>query len=137
VTHHQDLQAERALVWADGSEDPLQPQTREEQVMTGFVQIIEMQTSRIDEVEALIRELRNRLDDGGSSSAPRRGVITADRDRPGFYLSVVQFESYEAAMENSNRPEVSEYADRMAKLCDAAPKFYNLDVRETWQPSTH
>jgi hypothetical protein len=137
VTHHQDLQAERALVWADGSEDPLQPQTREEQVMTGFVQIIEMQTSRIDEVEALLRELRNRLDDGGSSSAPRRGVITADRDRPGFYLSVVQFESYEAAMENSNRPEVSEYADRMAKLCDAAPKFYNLDVRETWQPSTH
>jgi hypothetical protein len=124
-------------VWADGSEDPLQPQTREEQVMTGFVQIIEMQTSRIDEVEALIRELRNRLDDGGSSSAPRRGVITADRDRPGFYLSVVQFESYEAAMENSNRPEVSEYAGRMAKLCDAPPKFYNLDVRETWQPSTH
>jgi hypothetical protein len=124
-------------VWADGSEDPLQPQTREEQVMTGFVQIIEMQTSRIDEVEALLRELRNRLDDGGSSSAPRRGVITADRDRPGFYLSVVQFESYEAAMENSNRPEVSEYADRMAKLCDAAPNFYNLDVRETWQPSTH
>jgi hypothetical protein len=137
VTHHQDLQAERALVWADGSEDPLQPQTREEQVMTGFVQIIEMQTSRIDEVEALLRELRNRLDDGGSSSAPRRGVITADRDRPGFYLSVVQFESYEAAMENSNRPEVSEYAGRMAKLCDAPPKFYNLDVRETWQPSTH
>jgi hypothetical protein len=124
-------------VWADGSEDPLQPQTREEQVMTGFVQIIEMQTSRIDEVEALLRELRNRLDDGGSSSAPRRAVITADRDRPGFYLSVVQFESYEAAMENSNRPEVSEYAGRMAKLCDAPPKFYNLDVRETWQPSTH
>jgi hypothetical protein len=40
-------------------------------------------------------------------------------------------------MENSNRPEVSEYAGRMAKLCDAPPKFYNLDVRETWQPSTH
>jgi len=70
--------------------------------MAGFTQIIEMQTSRIDEVEALIRELRNRLDDGGSS-APRRGTITADRDRDGFYLSVVEFDSYEAAMENSNR----------------------------------
>jgi hypothetical protein len=124
-----------SLVGADGAEDPVQPQNREGQVMTGFVQIIEMQTSQIDEVEALIRELRNRLDDGGSS-APRRAVITADRDRPGFYLSVVEFESYEAAMENSNRPEVSEHADRMAKLCDAPPKFYNLDVRETWQPST-
>ena len=102
--------------------------------MAGFTQIIEMQTSRIDEVEALIRELRNRLDDG-RSSAPRRGTIMADRDRDGFYLSIVEFDSYETAMENSNRPEVSEYAGRLAKLCDAPPKFYNLDVRETWQPS--
>ncbi len=86
--------------------------------MAGFMQIIEMQTSRIDEVEALIRELRDRLDDGGSS-APRRGTMTADRDREGFYLSVVEFDSYEAAMENSDRPEVGEYAARLAKLCDA------------------
>jgi hypothetical protein len=106
----------------------------QEETMAGFIQIIEMQTSRIDEVEALIRELRNRLDDG-QSSAPRRATITADRDRDGFYLSIVEFDSYEAAMENSNRPEVGEYAGRMAKLCDAPPKFYNLDVRQTWQPS--
>jgi hypothetical protein len=102
--------------------------------MAGFIQIIEMQTSRIDEVEALIRELRNRLDDG-RSSAPRRGTLTADRDRDGFYLSIVEFDSYEVAMENSNRSEVGEYAARMAKLCDAPPKFYNLEVRETWQPT--
>jgi hypothetical protein len=101
--------------------------------MAGFVQIIEMQTSRIDEAEALIGELRNRLDDG-RSSAPQRGTMTADRDREGFYLSIVEFDSYEAAMENSNRPEVGEYAARLAKLCDAPPKFYNLEVRETWQP---
>ena len=40
--------------------------------MAGFMQIIEMQTSRIDEVEALIRELRDRLDDGGRR--PRAGA---------------------------------------------------------------
>jgi hypothetical protein len=101
--------------------------------MAAFVQIIEMQTSRIDEVEGLIRELRDRLDDGRSSS-PRRGVITADRDRPGFYLSIVEFDSYDAAMENSGRPEVSEAAARLVKLCEAPPKFYNLDVREFWEP---
>lgn len=101
--------------------------------MAGFVQIIEMQTSRIDEVEALIREISDRLDDGGSAS-PRGNTITADRDRPGFYLSIVEFDSYESAIENSSRPEVNEYAARLAKLCDAPPKFYNLDVRETWQP---
>jgi hypothetical protein len=101
--------------------------------MAGFVQIIEMQTSRIDEVEALISELRDRLDDGQSSS-PRRGVMTADRDRQGYYLSVVEFESHEAAMENSSRPEVNEYSARLAKLCDSPPRFYNLDVREIWPP---
>ena len=101
--------------------------------MAGFTQIIEMQTSRIDEVEALLRELRTRLDDG-RSAAPRRGTLTADRDRDGFYLSIVEFDSYEAAMENSSRPEVNEYAARLAKLCEAPPKFTNLNVRETWQP---
>jgi hypothetical protein len=40
-------------------------------MMAGFMQIIEMQPSRIDVVEVLIGELRGRLDDGGSS-APRR-----------------------------------------------------------------
>jgi hypothetical protein len=84
-------------------------------MMAGFMQIIEMQTSRIDEVEALIRELRDRLDDGGSS-APRRGTMTAGRDREGFYLSVIEFDSYEAAMENSNRPEVGEHAARLVSF---------------------
>jgi len=35
-------------------------------------------------------------------------------------------------MENSKRPEISEFAQQMAKLCDGPPKFYNLDVVETW-----
>ena len=102
--------------------------------MGGFIQIIEMQTSRFDEVEALGKEIRARLDDG-SPSRPLRGTTTADRDRPGVYLNIVEFDSYEAAMENSNRPETGEFAARLAKLCDAPPKFYNLDVREVWEPS--
>jgi hypothetical protein len=32
-------------------------------------------------------------------------------------------------MENSNRPETSQFAEQMQKLCDGPPKFYNLDVR--------
>ena len=102
--------------------------------MAGFIQIIEFQTSQLDEVEALGREIRDRLDDGRPSS-PKRGTIAADRDRPGYYLNIVEFDSHEAAMENSCRPEVGEFAARLAKLCDSPPKFYNLDVREVWQPS--
>jgi hypothetical protein len=102
--------------------------------VAGFIQIIEIQTSRFDEVDALGKEIRARLDDGRASS-PLRGTIVADRDRPGVYLNIVEFDSYEAAMENSNRPETGEFAARLAKLCDAPPKFSNLDVREVWEPS--
>jgi hypothetical protein len=101
--------------------------------MAGFLQIIEIQTSRFDEIEALRKDIQSRLDDG-SPASPRRGTITADRDRPGVYLNIVEFDSYESAMENSNRPETGEFAARLAKLCDAPPKFYNLDVREVWEP---
>ena len=103
--------------------------------MAGFVQIIEFETSRRDEVEALGHEIRDRLDDGRPSS-PKRSTIVADRDRPNYYLNIVEFDSQEAAMENSSRPEVGEFAARMAALCDSPPKFYNLDVIEVWQPST-
>jgi hypothetical protein len=102
--------------------------------MAGFIQIIEMQTSRFEEVEALGNEIRNRLDDGRPSS-PRRSTISADRNRPGYYLNIVEFDSHEAAMANSGRPEVNEFAARLAKLCDAPPKFYDLDVQEVWEPS--
>lgn len=100
--------------------------------MGGFVQIIEFQTSRFDEIQAMLEEIRTRLDDG-RSSGPLRGTTTADRDRAGYYLNIVEFDSYEAAMENSNRPETGEFSARLAKLCDGPPKFYNLDVREVWE----
>jgi hypothetical protein len=102
--------------------------------MAGFVQIIELQTSRFDEIEALGKEIRSRLDDG-SPSSPIRATIVADRDHPGVYLNIVEFDSYDAAMENSSRPETGEFAARLAKLCDAPPKFYNLDVHEVWEPT--
>ncbi len=105
--------------------------------MAGFIQIIEYQTSRIDEVQALIDKRRAQLESGQQdpATAPARATMTADRDRPGYYLSIIEFDSYESAMENSNRPETGEMAAEMAKLCDGPPRFYNLDISRTWQPS--
>ncbi|MGH4011915.1 MAG: hypothetical protein ACRDTH_27770 [Pseudonocardiaceae bacterium] len=97
--------------------------------MAGFVQIVEFKTSRIEELQAFINEHRPQMEAG---STARRITATADRDRPGYYLSIIEFDSYESAMENSNRPETSEFAAQMAKLCDGPPKFYNLDVWQTW-----
>lgn len=100
-----------------------------ESVMAGFVQIIEFRTSRVEEIRALVDEMRS---EHGTGSA-LRATTTADRDRPGYYLNIVEFESRESAMENSARPEIGQFAARMAALCDGPPRFYNLDVVETWE----
>ena len=95
--------------------------------MAGFVQIIEFRSSRIDEIRALAEEWDAQRQ-GGTMT---RGNVCADRDDPGRFFNIVEFESYESAMENSNRPETSEFAAKMAELCDGPPTFYNLDVVET------
>lgn len=95
--------------------------------MAGFVQIIDMKTSRIDEIDALVEEMRS----AGFPMPMVRATMTTDRDRPDHYLTIVEFDSYEDAMANSNRPETGQMAQRMAELCDEPPKFYNLDIRRS------
>ena len=97
--------------------------------MGKFVQVIEYQTSRFDEVLALGRE-REANDKG---SLARRVTVTADRDRPGTYLTIVEFDSYDDAMKNSARAETAQFAEQMQKLSDGPPKFYNLEVRHSFE----
>lgn len=91
-----------------------------------FIQIIEFKTSRIDEVEALMDEWIERTK--GKRSAAR-SVLTADRDETGTFVQIVEFPSYQVAMENSSLPETSEFSERMAKLCQGPASFRNLDSR--------
>lgn len=100
--------------------------------MAGFVQIIEFETSRIDEVRALSDKMQEQASSEGTTV--RRASYTQDRDRPNTYVSVVEFDSYESAMENSNSPRTQEFAAQFAELCDGPPRFRNLDVSETFTP---
>jgi hypothetical protein len=54
------------------------------------------------------------------------------RTGSGYYLSIIEFESAEAAMAASSRPETQEFFGRLNGLMDGPPKFYNLAVVETW-----
>lgn len=101
--------------------------------MAGFVQIIEFKTSRIEEVEALGEAFKKAREATGGSQMPAKGTITEDRDRPGTYLNIVEFPSHQAAMANSELPETQEFSQKMTELCDGPPKFYNLDVTQTWE----
>src|SRR4051794_24455934 len=97
--------------------------------MAGFIQIIEYQTSRFDEVKAMGEEIAR----NDSGSIARRITATENRDKPGSFMTVVEFDSYESAMENSKRPETAQFAEQMGKLCDGPPTFYNLDVRHEFE----
>ena len=45
-------------------------------------------------------------------------------------LILAFFDSYEAAMENSNLPETSEFSEKQAALLDGPMTFQDLDVIE-------
>jgi quinol monooxygenase YgiN len=93
--------------------------------VTAFIQLIELHTTRVDEVEALVADWQAATE--GRRTA-QRGTVTKDRDRPDTWVQIVEFPSYEAAMANSQLPETAGFAEQLAKLCDGPPVFRNLDV---------
>ncbi|ONI74406.1 hypothetical protein BWI15_13935 [Kribbella sp. ALI-6-A] len=99
--------------------------------MTGFVQLIEYRTSRPDEIAALMSDYRGKREaEAADGPSPTRVMVCSDRDESGRYTSIVEFASYEEAMENSNRPDTSEFASALMELCDGPPTFHNLDLLE-------
>lgn len=100
--------------------------------MPAFIQVIEWSTSRIDEVQELGRARRDEM----SQDGPVRVSVTADRNTPGRYMTIVEFPSYEAAMQNSKDPRTDEFARQMAALCDGPPVFHDLDVIDTMVRTT-
>ena len=95
-----------------------------------FIQIIEFDTTRIDE----IRERSNQYQQETEGTTAGRATVCADRDRPDHYFLIVEFDSYEEAMRNSELPETQALAADMAELGDGPPSFHNLDVVDTWEP---
>ena len=93
-----------------------------------FVQIIEYETDRPDEMWALGE---SRTAEMGDPPAGFRMMVTQDRDHPNRFVTIVEFPSYEVAMENSARPETDAFAKEMAALCTSGPHYRNLDVRRS------
>jgi hypothetical protein len=89
-----------------------------------FVQIIEYQTSKPDEIRKMGEEFQGSRGQAEGITA----TVVKDRDSENTYMTIVRFPSYEVAMENSAREETGEFAAKMAELCDGPPTFRNLDV---------
>ena len=67
-----------------------------------FSQIIEFETSRVDEFNAHLDAWMAKSE---GHRIPHRAVLRKDRDTENLYLLMVEFSSYEVGMENSSRPE--------------------------------
>jgi hypothetical protein len=92
-----------------------------------FIQIVEVRTSRYDEIAAL--DDKWEADTEGRRTS-RRSIVTRDRNDPERHLVIVFFDSYESAMENSKLPETGEFAKRISELTDGPIRFHDLDVVE-------
>ncbi len=90
-----------------------------------FIQIMEFRTDRRDELVDLARRWSGDATSTGTATSSR---VCADRDNPGIWRWIVEFPSYEAAMQNSQRPETDAMSREFADLCDGEPVFRNMDV---------
>jgi quinol monooxygenase YgiN len=90
-----------------------------------FAQIIEFKTSRIDDFNANLDAWMTRT---RGNRIPHHAVLSRDRDTDDRYLLMVEFASYDTGMENSNRPETSEFAAALSEICEGPLAFRNLDV---------
>lgn len=96
-----------------------------------FIQLIDYETKQPDEIDRLNQEWIEATE--GRRTA-LRSVVGRDRDNPDRYLVMVEFDSYEEAMRNSEMPETSAMAEKIAALCSSPATFTNLDVVDVMTP---
>ncbi|MEU8799666.1 hypothetical protein [Spirillospora sp. NPDC048819] len=90
-----------------------------------FVQIIEYETNRPDELDALFDEWATTTE--GKRTASHE-THTRDHDNPAHFVDIVEFPSYEAAMRNNDLAETRHIAAEIQARCTNGPRFMNLDV---------
>ena len=90
-----------------------------------FVQLIEMRTSRVDELRQLEEEWEQATE---GKRTLRKAIVGRDRNDPDRHIVIAFFDDYESAMENSNLPETQAFGEKQLPLLDAPPTFTDLDV---------
>lgn len=90
-----------------------------------FIQMMDYTTSQPDEMERVGEEYERATE--GKRTA-KRIVRTRYRSDPNRYCDMVFFDSYEAAMENSELPETQAYAKKEQDLADGEITYVNLEV---------
>jgi hypothetical protein len=90
-----------------------------------FIQIVEMRSSKIDELTTLYERWEQATQ---GKATLRRSLLTRDRNDPHRVTIIAFFDSYEAAMENSELPETTALAEKATALADGSLAFRDLNV---------
>jgi hypothetical protein len=90
-----------------------------------FIQIIEFRTSNVEAMEAAASRWEEAT--AGKRTAGRR-ILCRDHAVSNRYFTIVFFDSYESAMQNSRLPETERFSEEMMSHADGPPTFYDLDV---------
>ena len=88
-----------------------------------FIQIIQGKCTRPDELRAMATSWREDLGGGADGWLGGTYGFTDDDE----FIGVVRFESREAAMANSQRPEQAAWAEKMMALMDGPVEFHDCD----------
>jgi hypothetical protein len=90
-----------------------------------FVQIIDMRTKNVDEIQNLERDWEHATE---GKRTLRRSIVGRDRNDLDRYLVLAFFDSYESAMVNSTLPETNEFGQKQSALLERPMQFIDLDV---------
>ena len=88
-----------------------------------FIQIIQGKCTRQDDLHALADEWRRDISGGARGWLGGTYGFTDDD----MFVGVVRFESREAAMANSERPEQGAWAEKLAEVMDGPMEFHDCD----------
>ncbi|MGW1136350.1 ester cyclase [Streptomyces zhihengii] len=90
-----------------------------------FVQIIDYKTADFDGMNSVMERW---VEQTKGKRTTGHAVTGKDRTDSRHYVDIVEFNSYEEAMENSHLPETDKMFQEMVALCDGMPSFTDLDV---------
>ena len=88
-----------------------------------FIQIIQGRCTRQDELRAMLDTWREELAPGATGWLGGTYGFTDDDQ----FVGVVRFESKDAAMANSDRPEQGAWAEKMTALMDGPLEYHDCD----------
>ena len=92
-----------------------------------FVQLIEFDTDRIAEWDAIVDRWAAAI---GAQRTVRWSIVGADRDRAGHYVALVEFPGYTQAMANSGHPATTAFLKELRSISSSEPQFRNLVVHD-------